>query len=115
MRKKHILYLIVSVCILTACAKDKVPSEFAACSDPVSFSEVIQPLVEANCVGCHNEAAAAGDVILTNHSGISNKANLMIDAMQAAGDALMPFGGPPLSDSLIQLFQCWVLQGKLDN
>ena len=115
MRKKHILYLIVSVCILTACAKDKVPSEFAACSDPVSFSEVIQPLVEANCLGCHNEVVAANDVILTNHMRISNEANRMVNSMRASGMDLMPFGGPPLNDSLIQLFQCWILQGKLDN
>ncbi len=115
MRKKSYLYIVVSISVLNSCLKDKVPNEFAACSDLVSFSQDIQPLVELNCLGCHNEMVAANDVILTNHLRIANEANRMINSMQASGMDLMPFGGPPLSDSLIQLFQCWILQGKLDN
>tara|TARA_Y100001978_G_scaffold202228_1_gene222677 strand:+ start:1959 stop:2306 length:348 start_codon:yes stop_codon:yes gene_type:complete len=115
MRKKSYLYVVVSISVLNSCLKDKVPNEFAACSDLVSFSQDIQPLVELNCLGCHNEVVAANDVILTNHLRIANEANRMINSMQASGMDLMPFGGPPLSDSLIQLFQCWILQGKLDN
>tara|TARA_B100000674_G_C37679334_1_gene840772 strand:- start:61 stop:408 length:348 start_codon:yes stop_codon:yes gene_type:complete len=115
MRKKSYLYIVVSISVLNSCLKDKVPNEFAACSDLVSFSQDIQPLVELNCLGCHNEVVAANDVILTNHLRIANEANRMINSMQASGMDLMPFGGPPLSDSLIQLFQCWILQGKLDN
>ena len=115
MRKKLFLRIILSAAVLSSCVKDKVPTEFAACSDPVSFSQDIQPLVEVNCLGCHNEVAAANDVILTNHTRISSEANRMINSMQASGNDLMPYGGPPLSDSLIQLFQCWILQGKLDN
>ena len=115
MRKKSFLGIVIGISVLTSCLKDKVPNEFAACSDPVSFSQDIQPLIEVNCLGCHNEVVAANDVILTNHMRISNEANRMINSMQASGMDLMPFGGPPLSDSLIQLFQCWILQGKLDN
>ena len=115
MRKKSYLYIVVSISVLNSCLKDKVPNEFAACSDLVSFSQDIQPLVELSCLGCHNEVVAANDVILTNHLRIANEANRMINSMQASGMDLMPFGGPPLSDSLIQLFQCWILQGKLDN
>ena len=115
MRKKSYLYIVVSISVLNSCLKNKVPNEFAACSDLVSFSQDIQPLVELNCLGCHNEVVAANDVILTNHLRIANEANRMINSMQASGMDLMPFGGPPLSDSLIQLFQCWILQGKLDN
>lgn len=115
MRTKSFLYIILSTAVLISCVKDKVPTEFAACSDPVSFSQDIQPLVEANCLGCHNEVVAANDVILTNHMRISNEANRMVNSMRASGMDLMPFGGPPLNDSLIQLFQCWILQGKLDN
>ena len=115
MRKKSFLHIVIGISVLTSCLKDKVSNEFAACSDPVSFSQDIQPLIEVNCLGCHNEVVAANDVILTNHTRISNEANRMINSMQASGMDLMPFGGPPLSDSLIQLFQCWILQGKLDN
>ena len=101
--------------LICSCAKDKVPTEFTGCGDTVSFSQDIQPLVEINCVGCHNEVAPANDVILTNHTRISNEANRMLNSMQASGIDLMPFGGPPLNDSLIQLFQCWILQGKQNN
>lgn len=112
--KQFILYgLLLS--LMWSCAKDKVPTEFISCGDTVSFSQDIQPFVETHCLGCHNAAAAANDVILTNHMRISNEANRMINSMQASGMDLMPYGGPPLNDSLIQLFQCWILQGKLDN
>jgi hypothetical protein len=112
--KQFILYGFF-LSFMCSCAKDKVPTEFTGCGDIVSFSQDIQPLVEINCVGCHNEVAPANDVILTNHTRISNEANRMLNSMQASGIDLMPFGGPPLNDSLIQLFQCWILQGKLDN
>ena len=72
MRKKSYLYIVVSISVLNSCLKDKVPNEFAACSDLVSFSQDIQPLVELNCLGCHNEVVAANDVILTNHLRIAN-------------------------------------------
>ena len=115
MRHSFLIHTAVSIFVLTSCVKEKVPTEFAACSDPVSYSQDIFPLIETNCVGCHNEVVAANDVILTSHTLISNEANRMINSMQASGMDLMPFGGPPLSDSLIQLFQCWILQGKQDN
>ena len=100
---------------LCSCAKDKVPTEFSSCGEIVSFSQDIQPLVEIHCLGCHNEVAAASNVVLTDHNRISEEANRMINSMQASGMDLMPFGGPPLNDSLIQLFQCWILQGKPNN
>jgi hypothetical protein len=112
---KHFILYGMFLSFLCSCAKDKVPTEFTSCGDTVSFSEDIQPLVDINCLGCHNEVAAANNVILTNHTRISNEANRMLNSMQASGMDLMPFGGPPLNDSLIQLFQCWILQGKLDN
>tara|TARA_B110000037_G_C17069950_1_gene485445 strand:- start:595 stop:936 length:342 start_codon:yes stop_codon:yes gene_type:complete len=112
---KQFIFFSVLVSLLCSCVKDKVPTEFASCGDTVSFSQDIQPLVDANCLGCHNDVAPANDVILTNHTRISNEANRMINSMQAPGMELMPFGGPPLSDSLIQLFQCWILQGKPNN
>lgn len=112
---RKFIFSSVLVSLVYSCAKDKVTTEFASCGDTVSFSQDIQPLVEANCVGCHNDVAPANDVILTNHTRISNEANRMVNSMQASGMELMPYGGPALSDSLIQLFQCWILQGKLDN
>ncbi len=115
MRHSLIIHIAVSIFVLTSCVKEKVPTEFAACSDLVSYSQDILPLIETNCIGCHNEVVAANDVILTSHALISNEANRMINSMQASGNDLMPYGGPPLNDSLIQLFQCWILQGKLDN
>tara|TARA_B100000925_G_C21709880_1_gene346129 strand:- start:194 stop:535 length:342 start_codon:yes stop_codon:yes gene_type:complete len=112
---KRFIVCAVFFSLLCSCAKDKVPTEFSSCGDPVSFSQDIQPIVETHCSGCHNESAAANNVILTDHNRISEEANRMINSMQASGMDLMPFGGPPLNDSLIQLFQCWILQGKQNN
>ena len=82
---KRFIVRTVFFSLLCSCAKDKVPSEFSSCGDPVSFSQDIQPLVETHCAGCHNESAAANDVILTDHNRISEEANRMINSMQASG------------------------------
>ena len=115
MRTNKRVFLALILILNVACTKEKVPTEFSGCSDTVSFSEVIAPLIQANCSDCHKPPSPAGNVLLTNHIEIADEANRMLIAMQASGDELMPSGGPALNDSLIQYFQCWILQGKLDN
>lgn len=108
-----ILLISISFC---SCRKDKVqvlPPE--QCADTVYFSTQILPMIQNNCVGCHS--VGNGSVVeLTNHTQISANANQCFNSITASGGfMLMPIGGPPLPDSLIEIFNCWIVQGKLNN
>jgi predicted CXXCH cytochrome family protein len=42
------------------------------CGDqkPVSFREDVQPILQKKCVSCHNEANAAGKIVLTSYDAV---------------------------------------------
>lgn len=100
-----------------SCAKEKVPGQVIDpnCTDTISFSTQIVPMISNNCVSCHDTGNSTG-YTLTNHTNISSNASDMLNAMHGTGGfQLMPEGGPALHDSLIQQFSCWINQGKLNN
>lgn len=97
----------------TNCTKDKVPTPMASdCADTVHFSTQIMPVVQNQCLGCHDVGGSAPTI--TNHSQISANASSIIGAIHGTLQ-LMPQGGPALPDSVIHDFDCWVNQGKQNN
>ncbi len=106
---------IVTLLIPSACSKAKAPPPLpeVICTGTVSFSSQIAPMIEENCSGCHGVGAGTFPV-LSNHAEISENADKIIHALRGTPE-LMPQGGPALSDSLIQQFQCWLQQGRMDN
>lgn len=98
-----------------ACTKAKTspPLPQVICNSTISFSTQIAPMIEENCSGCHGSGAGTSPV-LSNHAEISANANAIIQALRGTPQ-LMPQGGPALADSLIQQFQCWMEQGKMNN
>jgi len=110
------LIALLAVFIIVSCSKDKVPLNTIDpnCTDSVSFTNQILPIIEQNCTNCHNVGNSTG-YILTNYTNISSNASAIISSMKGSGFQLMPQGGPALSDSLIQKVQCWISQGKLNN
>lgn len=101
----------VSVASLTGCTKDKAPVALD-CPSTISFSTQIVPMINGNCISCHDTGGSLPT--LTNYSEIAASASSISGTLHGTPQ-LMPQGGPALADSLIQQFDCWVLQGKLDN
>ena len=108
---------ILSLLIFCSCKKDK--AEFYAdanCSDTVSFNDEILPLIQNNCLGCHDNLNGYS---LTNHANISSNSSAIIGAMRNSGYKLMPRDGfnigYALPDSVIQRVECWINQGKKNN
>jgi hypothetical protein len=100
-----------------ACTKDKTSVSAASCPDTISFANQVKPIIDLNCAtsGCHNSASSGG-YNLTTYSAISANANIILSVIKhESGVTPMPFGGAKLADSLIQQFECWVIQGKLEN
>ena len=107
----------LSICMLLfSCTKDKVGGTIVDpnCTDSVSFSTDVWPIIEQNCTSCHNVGNTTG-YTLTNHTNISSNAAAIVGSMKGSGFQLMPQGGDALPDSIIQKVQCWISQGKLNN
>ncbi len=104
----------------TSCKKDKVQVTVndALCTDTISFINDIKPIFDVNCStsGCHDSGSSAAGYTLNNHQNIALFADQSLGAMRHDGGFTpMPFGGTKLADSLIQKFECWIGQGKLNN
>lgn len=95
------------------------------CDDPVecdtvsvSFAETISPLLQTNCVGCHNTTGPSGGVMLDNYGGVQTVA---LDG-RIVGVVTHQSGFPKMPKNLGQLPDCdinhiiaWVNQGANNN
>ena len=111
--------LFIALCSLflaSSCTKEKTPfSQTPTCNGTVSFANDILPLIQHQCTSCHDSGNASGGYNLSDYATISSHANAVLGSMRNSGYKLMPQGGPALPDSSIQLIECWIYQGKLDN
>lgn len=114
-------FSVLFVLFMVSCTKDKAPAVQPLdpnCTDTISFSLQVKPLIEQNCStsGCHDAATASDGYDFTTHANIAQNTSIMLSAMRSeSGATPMPLGGPELPDSLIQQFSCWAGQGKLNN
>lgn len=104
---------------LTSCSKEKVPLPplDTTCADSIRFQSFVLPLMQTNCStsGCH-DAFASGGYTLETHSQISSNSAIILKAIRhESGTVSMPQDLPKLADSLATKFNCWILQGKLNN
>lgn len=113
---KNLLYLVIAVFFFTSCEKDKTPVSVIDnnCTDTISFSNQILPMVQSYCISCHDYGNSTG-YILTNHSNISANASVVYNSLLGTSVQLMPKNGPALNDTLIKQFSCWINQGKKNN
>ncbi len=75
-------------------------------------------MIQQNCStsGCHNAASAASGYDLEGHGNISTNANAILSVIRhESGVVAMPYFQPKLNDSIIDQFDCWMIQGKLNN
>ncbi len=114
---KAIIYFGLFLILFASCTKDKV-AEPIVCDSDVSYSAEIQPLLQMNCavVGCHDAAALSGGYDWSSLSVVQANSVKMLNAMKHnPGVIPMPFMSTQLADSLISKFECWVVQGSLNN
>jgi hypothetical protein len=106
--------VIAALFFVTSCDKDKttLSNVNLNCPDTISFAAKIQPMLNDNCIACHSSGGNSPN--LTSHSSVSANASAILNSMKGVPQ-LMPQGGPALADSLIQHFECWINQGKLNN
>ena len=75
--------------------------------DPQNFSELVQPIVEANCMGCHNESSGS-TAILTTYDGVIDAVNNYSLKTRVIDLQMPPYGNSPLSVSEINIITNWI-------
>ena len=74
--------------------------------DDQNFSDLVQPIIEANCIGCHHESSGR-PAILTTYDGVIDAVNN--HALKDEVVSLrMPPGSSPLSVSEINIITSWI-------
>jgi hypothetical protein len=115
-----LMFFAAALISVLSCTKDKVPVvvvDPAECPDTISFANSIMPMINMNCStsGCH-DVSASGGYVLTNYSEVEANATIILNVIrQDPGFSPMPQGANQLPQEVIQQFNCWIKQGKLDN
>jgi len=89
----------------------------------VTFSEIVFPIIQNGCFGCHSGADPGGGILLTNHAEIAalgaiepgNTGSLLGAITWTSGNIPMPENGAQLSDCKIAQIRKWIDDGMPDN
>ncbi len=102
----------------------------AAAGPKVSFDKQVRPILQAQCLGCHQPAKAGGGYEMTVFArllkgGDSDMAavtpgkleeSFLVDKITPQdGKAEMPQDKPPLSAAEIEIITRWIAQGAVDD
>ena len=88
----------------------------------VDYNSEIQPIFNANCIGCHG---GSGGLTLTSYSDLmgndvvdpgNSAASKLIQKLKGtASGSQMPKNQDPLNDTVINLIETWINEGAKDN
>jgi len=119
---KILLLFLSATLILSSCLKDKTTDQGnvvpSACVDTIFFQdEIMGEIMDVSCntAGCHDNGTAQSGYVIENYAQVSANADFFLNVMNHSAGSPMPYGGDKLADSLIQKFECWIEQGKLNN
>jgi mono/diheme cytochrome c family protein len=81
-----------------------------------TYLSEVKPIIDRNCISCHNSASPSAGIVLDNHTGLSANATRALASMNhEAGVSQMPKGSPKLSDCDIKKVRVWIDKGKPNN
>ena len=96
-----------------SCA-ESVPKTATIANADISFENTIKPILENNCVGCHNKANSDGGFDLTNVETVQSIAfnGLLIKTVNhSEGVRAMPLNAEKLTENTIQKIEIWINNG----
>jgi len=128
-------FAVAAILLLAGCSdRGTEPGPPGGGDDPVSYAMEVQPIWNANCIGCHGDGGNAGldlrmpdsrgnlvGVASTNWTGrrvMAGEPDLSVLYLKITGAAgvgdRMPQGGMLASDE-IETVRLWIAEGALDN
>ena len=123
MTKYIIFTALVLMIIASACYNNNMeylyPQIPGSCDTTnITFSGKVKPILDDNCVGCHNSANASGSVNLDAYANVNpyiTNGKLMGTINHSSGFSPMPKNGNKFSDCQINVVQIWINKGAINN
>lgn len=94
------------------------PTNASCDTTNIKYSTLVLPMLQNNCLGCHSQASASGNVILEGYNNVKTYATngkLYGVIAQTQGFSPMPKNGSKLKDCDISNLKRWVDAGALNN
>ncbi len=85
---KTTLLLLIVFLITFSCTREKVPPIDQQCNATISFSNDVMPILEANCISCHQPGNTSGGYDLSSYSAIAATANIYGNNIVAKANVL---------------------------
>ena len=100
---KRIIFLF-GLLILTSCTYNELTP--ICTPDEQIFCDLVQPIIESNCMGCHSESSSR-PAVLTTYDGVIDalKSHSLRDKVISL--KMPPYGAPPMSQSDITTIKDW--------
>lgn len=97
-------------------ALDENCGEVCDTINPVTFSGILWPIIQASCTGCHSGTSPSGNVLLASYSNVATIASngTLINALKGTGVIKMPVGSS-FSACRIRQFEMWINNGYPNN
>lgn len=121
MRFKKVRWLLfLAGFVMSGCYYDNVTDLYPnGCNlIDVSYSRNIVPILETNCLSCHNSISQQGGVVLDEYEDVLEyveNGKLMGSIKHEEGFEPMPLTGGKLSNCQVKKFESWIDAGALDN
>lgn len=114
MKKLNLLGSLLGLMLFVSCEYNVENEDLIidSCDPVVSYSATIRPLIDNNCMPCHNgDGSIPQAPDLTALAGVQSIAGLIRDVTQSRR---MPKNGT-ITNAEIAAIKCWVENGALDN
>ena len=119
MKRIHLIFLLI-ISAFYSCSYESIDDLTEdIVIDVVNYEDNIKTIIDANCIGCHNNPPVNGAPMpLTTYinvkEAIENR-NLIGRVSTNDLGAVMPAGGPRLPQNLIDLIIQWEQEGLIEN
>lgn len=99
-------------------AKNTIECNCSCDSTKFTYAAIIQPMMQVNCIGCHNPNNLSGGIDISNYNAIKSvvlSGKLFGSITHASGFFPMPQNANKLSDCQIKQVEKWIKGGTLNN
>lgn len=122
---KHFIIVVILMACVSSCYYDNkeelYPGQATCDTVNVSFAKDIKPLIDAQCVGCHNTQSPTDSVALSTHAEILiyAKSGQLFGVLSwippYTGSKQMPPNGAKWSDCNLSKLNSWIKKGAPNN
>lgn len=129
-KRAGLLLVAISLVLPSISVAEEAGRSAATESDTISYHRQILPIFRTHCQGCHQRAKASGEYVMTAFASLiqggesgntaivpknPDESYLLDQILPSEGEADMPKGESPLSESDIELVRLWISQGAHDD